>query len=179
MNDSLAKRSILKTFALELEGEFYHNDTIKVIYATDASVYRELPLAVAIPKNDSDLKKLIQFAHKHQTALIPRGAGTSLAGQVVGNGIVVDVSKNLNQILEFNKQEKWVKVRPGVLRDELNQFLKPHGLFFSPITSTANRATIGGMVGNNSSGTTSIVYGSTRDHVLELKVLFCSQACGD
>ena len=171
MNSSLIDKTVLETIAAELDGDFYHSDMMKVIYATDASVYRELPLAVAIPKNNSDLKKLIHFANTYQAPLIPRGAGTSLAGQVVGNGIVVDVSKKLNRILEFNQQEKWIKVQPGVVRDELNGYLEPYGLFFSPITSTANRATIGGMVGNNSSGTTSIIYGSTRDHVLELKAL--------
>ncbi len=164
-------KTVLDRIAAELDGEFYHSDMMKVIYATDASVYRELPLGVAIPKNNSDLKKLIHFANKYKAPLIPRGAGTSLAGQVVGNGIVVDLSKKFNQIIEFNQQEKWIKVQPGVIRDELNAYLEPYGLFFSPITSTANRATIGGMVGNNSSGTTSIVYGSTRDHVLELKAL--------
>ncbi|MCH2080951.1 MAG: FAD-binding protein [Saprospiraceae bacterium] len=171
MNNSLINNQVLEDFALELKGAFFHSDMMKVIYATDASVYRELPVAVAIPENKSDLKKLIHFAHKHRTSLIPRGAGTSLAGQVVGNGIVVDVSKKLNQILEFNKKERWVRVQPGVIRDELNHFLQAHGLFFSPITSTANRATIGGMVGNNSSGSTSIVYGSTREHILEIKAL--------
>ncbi len=90
--------------------------------------------------------------------MIPRTAGTSLAGQVVGNGIIVDVSKNFTQILELNKEEKWVRVQPGVIRDELNMFLKPHGLFFGPETSTANRAMIGGMVGNNSCGSNSVVY---------------------
>src|SRR5690606_22778149 len=113
----------------------------------------------------------IRFARENNTSLIPRTAGTSLAGQCVGEGIVVDVSKYFTQILEFNKEEGWVRVQPGVVRDELNRFLKPHGLFFSPITSTANRAMIGGMVGNNSCGTTSIVYGSTREHTLELKVI--------
>lgn len=171
MNYSTIDKIVLETIAAELDGDFYHSDMMKVIYATDASVYRELPLAVTTPKNNSDLKKLIHFANKYQVSLIPRGAGTSLAGQVVGNGIIVDVSKNFNQILEINQQEKWVRVQPGVVRDELNTFLKPYGLFFSPITSTANRATMGGMVGNNSSGTTSIVYGSTRDHVLEIKTL--------
>ncbi|RFC54741.1 FAD-binding and (Fe-S)-binding domain-containing protein [Brumimicrobium aurantiacum] len=161
----------LAAFAQTLEGEFYYTDLMKVIYATDASVYRELPLAVALPKNDEDLKKLIEFANTHKTSLIPRAAGTSLAGQLVGKGIVVDISKHFTKIIEFNEKEKWVRVQPGVVRDELNAFLKPFGLFFSPITSTANRAMIGGMVGNNSSGTTSIVYGTTREHVLELKTL--------
>lgn len=171
MKESGISKLVLETFSQDLEGELYYSDLMKAIYATDASVYRELPLAVAIPKNKADLKKLIDFANKHHTSLIPRAAGTSLAGQLVGNGIVVDISKYFNQILEFNKAEKWVVVQPGVVRDELNAFLKSHGLFFSPITSTANRAMIGGMVGNNSCGTTSIVYGSTREHVLELKTL--------
>ncbi len=171
MNDVALSKTILAQIANELEGEFYYDDMMKVIYATDASVYREMPLAVAVPKTNADLKKLIQFANKHQVSLIPRAGGTSLAGQVVGNGIVVDISKYFNNILEFNAAEQWIKVQPGVVRDELNTFLKTHGLFFSPITSTANRATIGGMVGNNSSGSTSIVYGSTREHVLELKTL--------
>ena len=114
---------------------------------------------------------MIRFAHQERTSLIPRTAGTSLAGQVVGNGIVVDVSKYFTQILEFNPEERWVKVQPGVVRDELNMFLKMHGLFFGPETSTANRAMIGGMVGNNSCGSNSVVYRSTREHLLEVKAL--------
>lgn len=154
-----------------LKGELHHDKLLRILYATDASVYRELPLAVALPKNSDDLKKLIHFSTENKTSLIPRAAGTSLAGQCVGDGIVVDISKHFTKILEFNKEEKWIRVQPGVVRDELNAFLKPHGLFFSPITSTANRAMIGGMVGNNSCGTTSIVYGSTREHVLEMKTI--------
>jgi FAD/FMN-containing dehydrogenase/Fe-S oxidoreductase len=159
----------LQNLAKELEGELKYDSLTKTLYATDASVYREMPLAVAFPKTEDDIQKLIFFARDHGTSLIPRTAGTSLAGQCVGNGIVVDVSRFFTQIIEFNKEERWVRVQPGVVRDELNRYLKPHGLFFSPITSTANRAMIGGMVGNNSSGTTSIVYGTTRDKVLELK----------
>src|SRR4029079_2052814 len=105
------------------------------------------------------------------TSLIPRTAGTSLAGQVVGNGIIVDVSKYFTRILELNKEEGWVRVQPGVIRDELNMFLKPYGLFFGPETSTANRAMIGGMVGNNSCGRHSVVYRSTREHLLEVKAI--------
>lgn len=161
----------LSQLQTELEGDLYFDQLMRTLYATDASVYRELPLAVALPKTTDDIKKLIRFARENNTSLIPRTAGTSLAGQCVGEGIVVDVSKYFTQILEFNKEEGWVRVQPGVVRDELNRFLKPHGLFFSPITSTANRAMIGGMVGNNSCGTTSIVYGSTREHTLELKVI--------
>jgi FAD/FMN-containing dehydrogenase/Fe-S oxidoreductase len=154
-----------------LQGELQDSDLYKALYATDASVYRELPLAVAFPKSNDDIKHLIAFANTHDISLIPRAAGTSLAGQCVGNGIVVDISKYMNTVLEINPKEQWVRVQPGIIRDELNAFLKSYGLFFGPNTSTANRCMIGGMVGNNSCGSTSIVYGSTRDHVLELKTI--------
>lgn len=154
-----------------LEGEFYSDDVMRTLYATDASAYREMPLAVAVPKSEDDLKKLIRFANEKRIPLIPRTAGTSLAGQVVGRGIVVDVSKYFNRILEINPAEKWARVQPGVVRDELNMALKPFGLYFGPETSTANRAMIGGMVGNNSCGSNSVVYGSTREHLLEVRAL--------
>jgi FAD/FMN-containing dehydrogenase/Fe-S oxidoreductase len=159
----------LQQLAGSIEGEFFTDNTMRILYATDASAYREMPLAVAVPKTTEDIKKLISFARINNSSLIPRTAGTSLAGQVVGNGIVVDVSKNFTQILELNVQENWVRVQPGVIRDELNMFLKPYGLFFGPETSTANRAMIGGMVGNNSCGSNSVVYRSTREHLLEIK----------
>ncbi len=144
---------------------------MRTLYATDASAYREMPLAVAIPQTENDLKALIQFARTHRVGLIPRTAGTSLAGQVVGNGIVVDVGRHFNKILELNEDEHWVRVQPGVIRDELNLFLKPYGLYFGPETSTANRAMMGGMVGNNSCGSNSVIYRSTREHTLEVKAL--------
>ena len=158
----------LKVLSNALEGDLFFDKMMRTLYATDASSYRELPLAVAIPKTKQDISLLIQFAAHHKTSLIPRTAGTSLAGQVVGNGIIVDVSKHFNQILELNTEAAWVRVQPGVIRDELNLFLKPHGLFFGPETSTANRAMIGGMVGNNSCGSNSVVYRSTREHLLEV-----------
>ena len=161
----------LNQLARDIEGDLYTDDTMRILYATDASAYREMPLAVAIPASVADVKKLIAFARANHTSLIPRTAGTSLAGQVVGNGIIVDVSKNFTQIIELNEAEHWVRVQPGVIRDELNLFLKPHGLFFGPETSTANRAMMGGMVGNNSCGSNSVVYGSTREHLLEVKTL--------
>jgi FAD/FMN-containing dehydrogenase len=161
----------LKQLGKQLTGDLFFDTTMRTLYATDASAYREMPLAVAIPKTIDDLKKLIAFALQHKTSLIPRTAGTSLAGQVVGNGVVVDVSKHFTQIIELNAAENWVRVQPGVIRDELNMFLKPHGLFFGPETSTANRAMIGGMVGNNSCGSNSVVYRSTREHLIEVKAL--------
>ena len=159
----------LKGLKTSLSGDLHLGDAIRKIYATDASAYRELPLAVAIPTDENDLKKLIHFANDNACSLIPRTAGTSLAGQVVGGGIVVDVSKHFTQILELNTEEEYVWVQPGIVRDELNRTLAPHGYFFAPETSTANRAMIGGMIGNNSCGSNSVVYGSTREHLLEVK----------
>jgi FAD/FMN-containing dehydrogenase/Fe-S oxidoreductase len=154
-----------------LDGDLYTDRSFRLLYATDASAYREVPLAVARPKSAEDIRKLIRFAREYKTSLIPRTAGTSLAGQVVGNGIIVDVSKYLNKILEINKEEHWVRVEPGVVLDELNMAVAPFGLFFGPETSTANRCMIGGMVGNNACGAHSIIYGSTRDHVISLKTI--------
>ena len=164
-------KEALQHLAATMEGDLYFDTVMRTLYATDASAYREMPLAVAIPKSVADLKKLITFANSNRTSLIPRTAGTSLAGQVVGNGIIVDVSKHFTKIIELNKEERWVRVQPGVIRDELNLFLKPDGLFFGPETSTANRAMMGGMVGNNSCGSNSVVYRSTREHLLEIKAL--------
>lgn len=152
----------------KLQGELHTDDLSKIIYATDASAYREIPAAITLPHNKEDLSTLIQFAQKHSVSLIPRAGGTSLAGQVVGDGMVVDVSRHLNRIVELNVNERWVRVEPGVIRDDLNQWLRPHGLFFAPETSTANRAMIGGMIGNNSCGSNSIRYKSTREHLLEV-----------
>ena len=161
----------LEQLSASLEGTLLYDDLHKTLYSTDASVYRIKPNAVAIPKTIEDIAKLIKFAGQHQMSITPRTAGTSLAGQAVGDGLVVDVSKHFTKIISYNAEKKTVTVEPGVIRDELNLFLKPHGVFFAPITSTSNRAMIGGMVGNNSSGTTSIRYGVTRDKIAEVKAL--------
>ncbi|NNE31460.1 MAG: FAD-binding protein [Winogradskyella sp.] len=161
----------LKALNIKLQGELYFDDLMRKLYATDASVYRKLPLAVAIPKSNADIQSIIEFATAHHTSIIPRTAGTSLAGQCVGDGIVVDVSKYFTKILDLNEKERTVTVQPGVIRDQLNHYLKPYGLFFGPNTSTSNRCMIGGMVGNNSSGSTSIKYGVTRDKVIKLKTI--------
>lgn len=160
--------SLLSQLSKDLEGSLNSDTLSKALYATDASVYRKTPLAVAFPKSIADIQKLIIFANTHKVGLIPRTAGTSLAGQCVGEGIVVDVSKHFTKILRLDKEKKQVTVQPGVIRDELNQYLKPFGLFFGPNTSTSNRCMMGGMVGNNSSGTTSIQYGVTRDKIIAL-----------
>ncbi len=170
-NQVNAAEQDLKMLSSQLEGDLYTDFSMRLMYATDASVYREIPMAVIRPKNTEDIKKVINFASANCMTVIPRGAGTSLAGQVVGRGLVVDVSRYMNRILEFNASEKWVRVEPGVVLDELNQFLEPSGLFFAPETSTSNRCMIGGLGGNNSSGSHSLIYGSTRDHLLEARAI--------
>ncbi len=172
----LQKLALLPKFPFEklastLDGSLHTDILTRSLYATDASVYRKLPVAVAYPKNEEDLRQLLLFSNEHQLGLIPRTAGTSLAGQCVGEGMVVDVSRHFTSILQLDLEKKQVTLQPGVIRDELNEFLKPHGLFFGPNTSTSNRCMIGGMVGNNSSGTTSIQYGVTRDKVVAMKTL--------
>jgi FAD/FMN-containing dehydrogenase/Fe-S oxidoreductase len=159
----------LEYLRTQIEGDLFTDFTTRLLHATDASVYRELPMAVCRPRNEKDVETIMKFAFENNIPVIPRTAGTSLAGQVVGYGLVIDFSKYMTGIMEFNPEEKWVRVQPGVILDELNAFLKPHGLFFGPETSTSNRCMIGGMVANNSCGAHSLVYGSTRDHTLELK----------
>ncbi len=180
MSDTI-KASNFDALRTAFEGELYYTNSTeheaqRILYATDASVYREKPLAVAIPKSVVDLKNLLAFARNHRITLIPRTAGTSLAGQVVGSGVIVDLSKYFTEILEINAEAHWVRVQPGVIRDDLNKALAPYGLMFGPETSTANRAMIGGMVGNNSCGLHSMVWGSTRDHLLSAKVLLADSS---
>lgn len=155
--------------SLRLDGELFTGSLMRRLYATDASEFQEFPRAVAIPKSEEDIGRLIAFAGRFRMPLIPRAAGTSLAGQVVGNGIVVDAGRYLNRILEIDVEGRRVRVQPGVIRNELNMALKPHRLLFGPETSTANRAMIGGMVGNNSCGSNSLVYGSTREHLIRAR----------
>ena len=164
-------KNSLKQLNNAIEGDVKFDNLHKTIYATDASVYRKLPLGVAYPKSEKDIKTLIKFATDNKSSLIPRTAGTSLAGQCVGEGLVVDVSKYFTEIISFDINKKQITVQPGVVRDALNEYLKPHGLFFGPNTSTSNRCMIGGMIGNNSSGTTSIQYGVTRDKIVSLRTI--------
>jgi FAD/FMN-containing dehydrogenase len=159
----------LSSLAARLNGELHYDRTMRTLYATDASEYQELPVAVALPKTEADVRELIAFANVHGIGLIPRTAGTSLAGQVVGNGIVVDFGRHLKRIIATDPETRRVRVQPGVVRNELNLHLKPHDLFFTPETSTANRAMIGGMVGNNSCGANSIVYGTTRENIVSIR----------
>ncbi|ALM06999.1 FAD-binding protein [Sediminicola sp. YIK13] len=163
--------NLLLKLKSNLEGDLQWDSLTTALYSTDASVYRKMPLAVVFPKTIEDIRKIIHFADQHSVGIIPRTAGTSLAGQCVGDGIVVDVSKNFTNIIHLDEAKRQVTVEPGVIRDELNLFLAPYGLFFGPNTSTSNRCMIGGMVGNNSSGTTSIQQGVTRDKIVSMKTI--------
>ena len=154
-----------------LGGELHTGETMRRLYATDASAYQQMPLAVAIPKTEADLVALVRFAGDHGIGLIPRAAGTSLAGQVVGTGIVVDISRHFTRVVAIDAAAGTVRLQPGVIRNELNAALAPHGLLFGPETSTQNRAMMGGMLGNNSCGSNSIRYGSVRDHVQEVRAI--------
>ncbi len=159
----------ITALAARLECDRLIDGLSRTAYSTDASEYQERPLAVALPKSEADVAELVRFAAATGTGLIPRAAGTSLAGQVVGGGIVVDVGRHLNRIVSLDVERRRVRVQPGVVRNELNRFLEPHGLFFPPETSTAGWAMIGGMVGNNSCGSNSIAWGTTRDHLLSAR----------
>ena len=155
-----------------IQGDVYDSPAVKGMYSTDASVYQIMPLAVVCPKHEEDVIASLSIARSHKIPILPRGGGTSLAGQTVAEAIVLDFSKYMNSILLLDDKE--VIVQPGVVRHQLNHFLKPKGLEFAPDPATSSRATIGGMIANNSSGTKSIIYGKTSDHVLELKMLLAN-----
>ncbi|MFO7933810.1 MAG: FAD-binding oxidoreductase, partial [Bacteroidales bacterium] len=154
-----------------LDGDLHTDRIRRILYATDASDYREKPMAVVYPRHEQDIRELIRFAAREKVTLIPRTAGTSLAGQVVGNGIIVDVSRYMTAILEVNEKQRWARVQPGVIPDELNLALKSSGLFYCPETSTSNRCMIGGMIGNNACGLHSLIYGTSRDHTISVRAV--------
>lgn len=155
-------------------GEFHVDKPTRLLNATDNSIYEVMPAAVAIPANFADLQKLVSLSNQEPFTKLhfcARGGGTGTNGQSLTDGIVIDFSKFMNRIVEFNPEEMSVTVEPGVILDDLNRFLQPHGLFFAPNVSTSNRATIGGMIATDAAGKGSLIYGKTADHVLGLKVL--------
>ncbi len=154
-----------------IQGDVFTDEVARGLYATDASNYQIQPLAVVVPRDRADARAAVRIAAEHNVAILPRGGGTSLAGQTVAEALVIDFSKFMNRLLELNVEERWVRVEPGLVRDELNALVSEHGLHFAPDPATASRANVGGMIGNNSSGTKSILFGKTIDHVLELEVL--------
>jgi len=147
------------------------DDYIRHLYSSDASMYAIEPLAVAFPRHTDDVIAIVTAAGRLGVPVLPRGAGTSLAGQTVGRAIVVDFSRHMNRVLEVDPTARLARVQPGVVQDRLNHAVAPHGLMFGPDTSTSNRATIGGMIGNNSAGSHSVRYGSTIDHVETVDVV--------
>src|SRR5436309_6732434 len=157
-----------------VNGEVRFDRASRLIYSTDASIYEIEPIGVVIPRTHEDVFAAMEITRDFKVPVLPRGAGTSLAGQTVGEAVVIDMSKYLNRVLEVNKEEQWAVVEPGVVQEQLNLHLRPMAFLFGPDTSTANRATIGGMMGNNSAGSHSILYGKTIDHVLEMDVIFSS-----
>jgi FAD/FMN-containing dehydrogenase/Fe-S oxidoreductase len=163
--------ALRREMAAEVQGEARFDPVSRALYATDASVYQIEPLGVVIPRSREDLRRIVQICSRVRCPITMRGGGTSQAGQAIGAGLVVDTSKHLNALLEVNAAERWARVEPGLVLDELNAKLRPHGLRFAPDVSTASRATVGGMMANNSSGARSILYGKTIDHVLEQDVV--------
>ncbi len=157
-----------------LEGEVRFDLYSKALYSTDASLYQIQPIGVVIPKHRQDVVKTVQIAAEHNVPILPRGGGTSLAGQSVGEAIVLDMSKYMNSLLEVNVDERWARVQPGIVLDELNHILKPHGLMYAPDVATSSRANVGGTIGNNSAGSHSLIYGKTIDHVMSLELVLAN-----
>ena len=161
-------RDLASELEKRIEGDVRFDQYSRLLYATDASMYEIEPIGVVIPRHKGDVQAVIETAGRLGVAILPRGGGTSLAGQTVGYAIVLDFSKYMNKVIEVNQDELWCRVQPGLVQDELNAYVRPMGLLFGPDTSTSNRATIGGMIGNNSAGAHSLAYGKTLDHVIEL-----------
>ena len=170
------QKELFSALAERVRGDVRADELTRTLYRTDASIYEIEPLGVVLPRDDEDVAAAVEVAAAHGAAVLPRGGGTSLAGQTVGSAVHLDLSKHMNRILELNVEERWVRVQPGVVLDELNAYLKPHGLLFGPDVSTSSRANIGGMMGNNSCGAHSLIYGKTVDHVLETEVVLADGA---
>jgi FAD/FMN-containing dehydrogenase/Fe-S oxidoreductase len=175
---SLDVSGLRSALEAELDGEVRFDAVSRALYATDASVYQIEPLGVIVPRTRADLVRLVRICARYRCPLTMRGGGTSQAGQAIGAGLVADTSKYLNSVLEIDARGRWVRVEPGIVLDDLNARLRPHGVRFAPDISTASRATVGGMMANNSSGARSIVYGKTLDHVLEQEVVLSDGSVG-
>jgi FAD/FMN-containing dehydrogenase/Fe-S oxidoreductase len=164
-------RLLQRELETAIDGEVRFDRVSRALYSTDASVYQIEPLGVVVPRSAEAVVRAVEIAARHGVPVTPRGGGTSQAGQSIGAGLVLDTSKHLNRILEINPDERWARVEPGVVLDELNAVLRPHQLRFAPDVSSASRATVGGMMANNSSGARSVLYGKTIDHVREQRVV--------
>ena len=150
---------------------YYDDSLTRKLYAQDASMYQQLPMGVSFPTSRDDIVRLVKQANLDGFSITPRSAGTSLAGQATGGGVILDVSRFMTELVEINTEEEWAEAEPGVIRDTLNRQAARHGLLFGPDTATSNRCMIGGMIGNNSAGSFSIKYKSTREHVMEIEAV--------
>ena len=164
-------QALVEDLRRQIEGEVRFDKMTRVLYSTDASIYQIEPLGVVIPRTDEDVIAVIETANRHKVPILPRGGATSLAGQTVAQAIVIDFSKYMRQVLEVNSEERWARVQPGIILDELNHKIRSSGLMFAPDPSTSNRGNIGGALGNSSCGAHSIVWGKTVDNVRELSVV--------
>ena len=171
MNSQSALYDFLAELQGNVAGDLRTDEYSRILYSTDASIYQVKPYGVLIPKNNDDLTAAVQLAAQYQVPILPRAGGSSLAGQAVNEALIIDTTRHLDQVLELNVEEKWVRVQPGLVLDELNLYLRPHGLQFGPDPASSNRAAMGGIVSNNSTGSHSILYGMTADHVLETRVI--------
>lgn len=171
MNLSSSLPDFFNDLQKRISGDLRTDRYSRILYSTDASSYRVMPHGVLIPKTVEDIQAAMELAAKYKIPVLPRAAGSSLAGQAVNEALVIDVSRYLDRVLEINREEHWVRLQPGVVLDELNSQLKPLGLHFGPDPASSNRAAMGGIVGNNASGSHSILYGMTADHVLEMDVI--------
>lgn len=176
MNNKGPLHDFLNTLQNQTAGDLRTDDYSRMLYSTDASIYQVLPHGVYIPKTTEDVHAAIELAAKYTIPVLPRTGGTSLAGQAVNEALIMDMTPHLDEILDVNPDEQWVRVQPGVVLDELNLHLKPMGLQFGPDPASSDRAAMGGIVSNNSTGSHSIMYGMVADHVLETKVILSDGA---
>ena len=167
----MTSRSLINRLTREIEGEFLSDNFSRGRYSTDASIYQLMPVGVVVPKSIDDVEATIKIAREEDLPVLPRGSGTSQNGQAIGEALLIDTTRHLNRVIDFDAEKNTVCVEPGLVLDQLNRFLKPHGLFYPVDVSTANRATLGGMTGNNSCGARSIRYGNMVHNVLSIEAL--------
>ena len=168
---SREREELAQELRQRVTGEVRFDAYSRVLYSTDASIYQMDPIGVVIPRTADDVQAVVEVARDNNVPVLPRGGGTSLAGQTVNHAIVIDFSKYLNQVLEVNLEEQWARVQPGIVLDQLNKQLASQGLQYAPDPSTSNRACVGGGIGNNSCGAHSVIYGKTLDHIQEVSVV--------
>ena len=154
-----------------VRGELRTDTYTRILYSTDASIYQVMPHGVLIARDEEDVHAAVEAAARHKVPILPRAAGSSLAGQAVNEALVIDTSRFLDRVVELDTEERWIRLQPGIVLDALNGYLRPHGLQFGPDPASSNRAAMGGIVGNNSTGSHSILYGMTADHVLGMQAI--------